>query len=157
MGYDICYVGSNPTRRNKEIILKKLLLSIALLLSLAIASFAQDKSVEDITGKDWISFTQNQKQFYIIGFITANSVVIRYLTYIIPKDVSDAERKEITSNIMKQFLYPAYVFDIMLRVDNIYQDETKLKYPIWQVILAAYDKDFWNKIPSGEQKVPDKG
>ncbi len=119
--------------------MKKLFL-IGVLLLIGLSLFAQS-SVRDYNGYDWQNWTSMEQEKFITGYFVGFDT-FRVFIEDMPEP-PDNNLKEFLISLYNWATFPGNVGDMMKILDRWYSDPEFLEFPIYEVILVAYEKDWW--------------
>ncbi len=120
----------------------KKIFTVLIFCLLATTVFAQ---VLTNDGKLWTNMTQNQKQAFIIGYLTALDMVRSMQTYFVENYEMVDEISVYINNLNDWALYnDVYASDIVDMLDYMYTNKNFINYPIYEIILLYYEKQWWS-------------
>ena len=121
--------------------MKKFIL-IILMLIIGISVFADMSS---FNGYDWIQMTKDERNSYVLGFLSANSAIWEWQSYAI--GVPDEETQLLMETM---YFYEGWSIEELAqsvtKYNNTLEDKTfiYIEQPIYLVIMYIGGKDYWN-------------
>lgn len=107
--------------------------------------FAQ-KAVNEVNGFDWVTWEMPQKLGFIQGFYSAYFSILDFSNDTI--DESNPNKVEMLKQVQNQFYISLTVAQLGQRIEQAYSDYDNRKWPIWQVVVMASGKAWWNNQQS---------
>ena len=127
--------------------MKKVFIIVLMVLLSVVA--ASGDSVTNMNGYDWTSWTSMEKVKYVQGYFTGLEAY-RQLFGAISKSLDLDNPAEKTMDEMLYMFsgwgyYGAIVNDMIILIDRYYSAGGEyIQYPIHEVIMVQFDKDWWN-------------
>lgn len=109
-----------------------------------IAFGLQAQTVRDFNGYDWLSLTTMEKEAFCLGYLLGADNY-RLLVDEVPSYDSE-ELKKFSYDVYNWLSFPGTTTDMVKLVDRFYNDyRDGLEFPVQEVILWLYDKDWWSE------------
>jgi hypothetical protein len=122
--------------------MKKVLL--VLLLILVVVSFTTADDVRDLNGYNWEKWTTIEKVTYVQGFFSGLESYRQLFEKIVDTNSEESETFEMAKMLYSWGYYGVAVNDIIKMIDRYYYADEWMQYPIHEVIMVSFDKDWWN-------------
>ena len=132
--------------------MKKLAIALMLFFVVSFGAVAQ-KTIEDLNGYDWVTFTRDHQGGLVQGFYLGCSM-ITVMTYELAEPGMNSDQlKDLYSQLSERFLYPGSVGDMMQKLDDYYAPPANRKYLIFRTIPFLAGREWWNR-QTGKVDVP---
>lgn len=117
---------------------------IIFVLMVIITFSLQAQTVRDFNGYNWLRLTTMEKEAFCLGYMLGADNY-RLLVDEVPNYDSE-ELREFSYNIYDWLTFPGNTSDMVKLVDRFYNDyQDSLDFPVQEVILWLYDKDWWSE------------
>jgi hypothetical protein len=101
------------------------------------------QTVRDNDGYVWESWTSMEKSAFVTGYMTGHDT-IRSLLEDMPEPPSE-DIKEFATSLYNWSYYKGTVDDVVKLLNRFYENPEYRKFPIYEVILVMYEKDWWTE------------
>jgi hypothetical protein len=129
--------------------MKKILIILLFLFSINIYAQEQRKFLIDLNGEDWTYFTEEQKTFYIVGFMSAFATTENLVLDVYKSTPSLPENDKLLAFLKVIAVWSSFaevnVATMKEAIDDFYYDNNN-RYLIIDAILTQFEKDWKNTL-----------
>lgn len=119
--------------------MKKLAIVLLLLALTVSAAFAQ-KTVDELNGFDWVTWSFDAKVGFIRGFYAAYISIMNFAVY---TNQDNPKADEVLKSVENQFYIPLTIGELGQKVDEFYSDYKRRELTLWQVVVYLSGKAWW--------------
>lgn len=114
---------------------------VFLLIFISSFSFAD---LSEVTGHDWLLWSAETQEVYLMGFISAYGITVDKIQYEAEDSGNPLSREELKYLENEYYFDDLTLGDIRIEIDDFYKsDVTYLEYPVYVVLLFVTDKVYW--------------